>query len=302
MLDAEWEGILRYRERFVFTAHLPDTILPEHKELVERLAPLVRHFIVHPGPVKRAAKLAELVNSWAAEFTHCRFLAENTNPGLLNALLPHLNPDVGLCMDTGHLLLAGNDPAAWFNEHRQRVAEIHLHGLDREKAALDKRLPDHEELVERLAPLVRNFIVHPGRITTAAKLAELVNGWAAGFPRCRFLAENTSAGMLEALLPHLDEKVGLCMDTGHLLLDGKDPASWFSKHRQRVAEIHLHGLDREKAAIDKRLPDHRPVAAEAAWFKTLWPLLENFDGIINLEVFSWEEAEKSITALSLPQT
>jgi sugar phosphate isomerase/epimerase len=91
------------------------------------------------------------------------------------------------------------------------------------------------------------------------------------------------------------------MDTGHLLLDGNDPAAWFGRHRQRIAELHLHGLDREKAALDGRLPDHRPVAAEAAWFKTLRPLLEKFDGIINLEVFSWEEAEKSITALSPPQ-
>jgi sugar phosphate isomerase/epimerase len=160
-------------------------------------------------------------------------------------------------------------------------------------------LDEHEELVERLAPLVRHFIVHPGKIETAAKQAELINRWAAGFPHCRFLAENIIPGLLEALLPRLDESVGLCMDTGHLLLEGKNPAPWFLEHRQRIAEIHLHGLDREKAALDGRLPDHRPIAAEAAWFRDLWPLLENFDGVINLEVFSWEEAQGSITALTL---
>jgi hypothetical protein len=182
MLDDEWEGILEYRERFVFTAHLPDTLLPAHRELVERLAPFVRHFIAHPGQPEKAGELAALVNGWAAEF-----------------------------------------------------------------------------------------------------------------PRCRFLAENTGPGLLEALLPRLGEAVGICMDTGHLLLEGADPAAWFAGHSGRVGEIHLHGLDRGKAALDGRLPDHRPIAAEAAWFKKFRPLLEEFNGVINMELFSWEEALENIT-------
>jgi sugar phosphate isomerase/epimerase len=102
--------------------------------------------------------------------------------------------------------------------------------------------------------------------------------------------------MIETLLPRLDKGVGLCMDTGHLLLEGEDPAAWFAGRRERIAEIHLHGVDRDSAARDGRLPDHRPIAAEAAWFKKLRPLLEEFDGVINMEVFSWEEARKSIAA------
>lgn len=181
MLDREWEGILEYRKRFAFTAHLPDPLLPAHRELVERLAPLVRHFVAHPGP--------------------------------------------------------------------------------------------------------------PG---TAAELAALAGGWAAEFPRCRFLLENTSPGLLEALLPHLDSNAGICMDTGHLLLEGADPAAWFAGRRGRTGEIHLHGVDRDKAALDGRLPDHRPVAAGADWFRRLRPLLDEFNGVINMEVFSWEEARESI--------
>ncbi|MDR1411200.1 MAG: TIM barrel protein [Spirochaetaceae bacterium] len=181
MLDSEWEGILRYRERFTFTAHLPDSLLPRHRELVERLAPFARHFIAHPGPPEKAAELAALVNGWAAEFPRCRFLLENTNPGLL-----------------------------------------------------------------------------------------------------------------EALLPHLDKGAGLCMDTGHLILEGADPAARFAENRGRIAEIHLHGVDKDKAALDGKLPDHRPVAAEADWFGRLRPLLDKFNGVINMEVFSWEEARESI--------
>jgi hypothetical protein len=191
-----------------------------------------------------------------------------------------------------------------YDEEIRKMLDAEWKGIlqYRERFVFTAHLPDvplseHEELVRRLASLVRNFIVHPGRITTAAKLAELVNGWAAGFPCCRFLGENTNPGMLEAMLPHLNDDVGLCMDTGHLLLEGKDPALWFNEHRERIAEIHLHGLNREKAALDGRLPDHRPITAEAAWLVELCPLLEDFNGVINLEVFSWEEVQESITAL-----
>jgi sugar phosphate isomerase/epimerase len=191
-LKAEWEGIRQFVDRFIFTAHLPDPLLPEHEELVHRLNPLVRTFIVHPGPPENAPAFGSMVNSWAKKYS------------------------ASLCRTD---------------------------------------LP------------------------------------------VRFLAENTNPGMLEALLPHLDGDVGLCMDTGHLLLDGKSPAEYFTKHRNRIGEIHLHGLDREKAAIDGRLVDHRPVRAEERWFGELFPLLKDFTGIINMEVFSWEEAAAGINSI-----
>jgi sugar phosphate isomerase/epimerase len=95
------------------------------------------------------------------------------------------------------------------------------------------------------------------------------------------------------------------MDTGHLLLDGKNPSAFFAEYRSRIPEIHLHGLNREKAALDGRLPDHRPLAHEP-WLRELLPLLaapaespENSKSsvFINLEVFSWEEVLMSIATL-----
>jgi hypothetical protein len=165
----------------------------------------------------------------------------------------------------------------------------------------DPLLPEHEELVHRLNPLVRNFIVHPGPPENAPALGALVRGWAKKYssPHYRFLAENTNPGRLDALLPHLDGDVGLCMDTGHLLMDGKSPADFFEKYSYRIGEIHLHGLDREKAALDGRLADHRPVRAEERWFGELLPLLRDFTGIINTEVFSWEEAAAGIQSIKV---
>jgi sugar phosphate isomerase/epimerase len=87
------------------------------------------------------------------------------------------------------------------------------------------------------------------------------------------------------------------MDTGHLLIDNRSPLEHYKKHRGRIREIHLHGLDNEKAKLDGRLPDHRPLNADDPWLKELLPELKQFAGIINIEVFSWEETEKSLEVL-----
>ncbi|MDR1949129.1 MAG: sugar phosphate isomerase/epimerase [Spirochaetaceae bacterium] len=197
-LESEWQGIREYGDRFVYTAHLPDLLRPDHWELVERLSPLVRHFIVHPGPVEGAKAQAELLRSWTERLRN-------------RADTPSVPP-----------VPASKSP---------------------------------------------------------------------------FLIENTHPGRLPALLPHLDADIGLCMDTGHLLLEGQNPADFLRRYGDRVGEVHLHGLDREKAARDGRLPDHRPLRAEDPWLAELVPLLADFPGPVNLEVFSWEEVQESIATL-----
>jgi hypothetical protein len=157
----------------------------------------------------------------------------------------------------------------------------------------------HEELIETLSPLVRHFIVHPGEAENLGAQAALINEWAEkyGAPgRPRFLAENTNPGLLEKITPLFSPEVGFCMDTGHLLMEGRNPAEYFSRS-SGIAEIHLHGVDWEKAAVDGLLPDHRPLKEEALWLRELFPMIENFNGVINLEVFSWEHAAQSIAAI-----
>jgi len=106
--------------------------------------------------------------------------------------------------------------------------------------------------------------------------------------------ENTNPGLLEAMLPYLETSSGLCMDTGHLLLAGQNPAEFFTTYRQRIGEIHLHAVDKEQAALDGKLADHRRLRQNESWLQELLPLLGDYRGIINLEVFSWEEAEAGI--------
>ena len=168
----------------------------------------------------------------------------------------------------------------------------------------EELLPRHEELVARLAPLVRHFIVHPSRENpNPGVLAKLLAEWTERYGgespgrKPLFLAENTHCGLLDALLPHLDEGIGLCMDTGHLLLEGKNPAEFFAAHRDGVGEIHLHSIDREAARADGRLADHRRLRGDEPWLAELFALTGDYQGVINLEVFSWEEVRAGIEVL-----
>ena len=163
----------------------------------------------------------------------------------------------------------------------------------------EKLLPSHGELIGRLAPIVRHFIVHPF-IENPQAQASLLAEWTKQYG-ASFLAENTNAGLLEAFLPYLDAdpeiNSGICMDTGHLLLDGQNPADFYKSRQERLREIHLHSVDRKQASVDGRLADHRSLRKNEKWLLDLLPLLENYRGVINLEVFSWEEAMKSIEVL-----
>ncbi|MDR0599470.1 MAG: TIM barrel protein [Treponema sp.] len=158
---SEWEEIASYRERFVFTAHLPEYIEPAHEELVARLSPLVRHFVAHP-PRENPQAQAGLLRAWTEKYG-ALFMAENITPGLLEALLPHLGEGAGLCLDTGHLLITGGDPAAFFAGRRDRIGEIHLHAADQEAALKDGKLADHRRLragepwLEEFLPLLKDY-------------------------------------------------------------------------------------------------------------------------------------------------
>ena len=160
-------------------------------------------------------------------------------------------------------------------------------------------LPEHEALIARLVTLVRHFIVHPDAENPAGQVA-LFRSWKERYGAL-FLAENTFKGngvsSLEVLLPHLDKNFPLCMDTGHLLLDGQNPSDFYKARQDCIKEIHLHSLDRNQSAVDGRLADHRRLREDEPWLLELLPLLKGYQGIINLEVFSWEEVEAGIEVL-----
>lgn len=162
----------------------------------------------------------------------------------------------------------------------------------------DRVEPAHEELVARLSPFVDSFVVHPPKESSSAAadaFARLLRSWADRWGD-RFFLENTQGGRLEAVAPLLPD-FPLCLDTGHALLEGKDPAALAEAWGKRVREIHLHAVDEGAAAVDGRLPDHRPLKAGKPWLDRLLPFLASFGGVVDLEVFSWAEAAESARVL-----
>jgi hypothetical protein len=154
-------------------------------------------------------------------------------------------------------------------------------------------LPDnleagHEELVILLSPLVKHFIVHPSAF--AAEQARYLKDWMGRYGERRFLLENTTPGMLDAVLPYFDDDMPLCLDTAHLLLEGGSPADFARRYGGRISEVHLNGTRGGDSG-------HKPILPHDQWFLELAPFLRNFSGVVNIELFSWDEVQQSIDSL-----
>ena len=159
-------------------------------------------------------------------------------------------------------------------------------------------LPAHEELIAKLAPLVCHFVVHPDTENPASQIT-LLKSWTERYSAV-FLMENLFKGKGVFYDGNFGGDFALCMDTGHLLLDEQSPADFFrakQERQNRIEEIHLHGLDRKQSAVDGRLVDHRRLREDDPWLLELLPLLKGYQGIVNLEVFSWEEAWAGIEVM-----
>ncbi|MDR2795547.1 MAG: AP endonuclease [Spirochaetaceae bacterium] len=148
---------------------------------------------------------------------------------------------------------------------------------------------EHEELVGTLSPLVKHFIVHPAADAEAE--ARFLETWMARYGRQRFLLENTSPGLLEALLACFDGDAPLCMDTAHLLMEGRSPAEFARRYGGQIREVHLNGTGEGGG------DSHKAPRAEDGWFLELTPFLRQFSGIVNLELFSWDEVQRGIDCL-----
>jgi len=87
-----------------------------------------------------------------------------------------------------------------------------------------------------------------------------------------------------------DFNLSVCIDVGHLILYGFDPEAVFNKYKKRTPILHLHGVDNHQ--------DHLPLdrlAKEDA--ETVIKMLKQFEGVVSLEVFSFDHLKASLNFL-----
>ncbi len=153
----------------------------------------------------------------------------------------------------------------------------------------DDLKPEHAEILELTRGLAERYVLHPPP-SGGGEFLRLIDRWRAEYGEV-FLLENLvgrSFDALAAALPGLP----LCMDTGHLLLNGggsRGIGDFLGRHGPRLREIHLHGV-RQNA-------DHRPFGAAEPWLRELGPFLRRFTGVVNLEVFSLPDVQECLAAL-----
>ena len=90
----------------------------------------------------------------------------------------------------------------------------------------------------------------------------------------------------------VDLNISVCMDVGHLIVQGHDIESFFNRFFSKISGIHLHGVenDRDHSALD-RLPEQ--------YIKPIIGILKRFAGIVSIEVFSYAHLKPSLRVLEM---
>jgi sugar phosphate isomerase/epimerase len=87
-----------------------------------------------------------------------------------------------------------------------------------------------------------------------------------------------------------DLNLAVCIDIGHLIVHGYDVQTVFEKYSNKIAMIHLHGVEggNDHLALN-RLPEK--------WIEPVFKILNKFAGSVSLEVFSFDHLEISLNFL-----
>lgn len=159
------------------------------------------------------------------------------------------------------------------------------------------------KIMARAAPLDPfAYILHLGGVepsTTAGGVKEWQARVAEQLPAIvarardssRICVENLSYpfAWCEPLLERFD--LGVCLDTGHLALAGGEVDRHFRRYADRIRVIHLHGAKDGK--------DHRPLTAMPdAWLGRFLNSIDNFTGVLTLELFDFDSVRLSMEILS----
>lgn len=94
--------------------------------------------------------------------------------------------------------------------------------------------------------------------------------------------------------PFLKEgQCGFCLDTGHLILGRENVNDALRRYQEEIRELHIHGV---KGYEDHLSLSVLPIESVCEWMDYLIQI--EFDGILNLEVFSHEDLTGSLNTIA----
>lgn len=112
--------------------------------------------------------------------------------------------------------------------------------------------------------------------------------------------ENLEDSLFDLALPMIEKHgVSICLDVGHLALQGREALTFLARHGERVREIHLHDAIGPQHAGEQRACDHLALGqGHLDYAALLGKLTElDFQGPVILELNSKADLEQSLTVL-----
>jgi sugar phosphate isomerase/epimerase len=155
------------------------------------------------------------------------------------------------------------------------------------------------QLIDRCAPLdPTTFTLHLNRDPLepdhrrwqARSAASLEAVLATGVSSRRISVENLD-GEIEHVAPVIEGlDLSVCMDMGHLMTYEVDMKTFFDRWKERITIAHLHGVDctSDHLPLDRLSSDRMVKVME---------ILRQFNGVISLEVFSFQALNTSMAHL-----
>jgi sugar phosphate isomerase/epimerase len=114
----------------------------------------------------------------------------------------------------------------------------------------------------------------------------------------RIWIENLPYSSLEPLVPAIEEyDFGICLDVGHADRNGEDPAGFFSRHKDRIGEIHFHDVkDLGSPGTVGATTDHQALGTGHIGYQRLLDTFVGggFEGDLIIEVTNLEDENVSV--------
>jgi sugar phosphate isomerase/epimerase len=112
--------------------------------------------------------------------------------------------------------------------------------------------------------------------------------------------ENLEDSLFDLALPFIEQQgASICLDVGHLALQGHSELEFLEKHRDRIREIHLHDAMVSPAGGQGRTSDHLALGRGQIDMPAFLQRLQGleYDGPVILEVNSQADLEQSLDKL-----